>query len=53
MLGQLAKNGGVIMVTFVPSFISPEVSDHAKREDAEQKRLAAATTLLANLIQTT
>lgn len=38
---QLPKNGGVIMVTFVPGFISTEVAAHNRAETAERARRAA------------
>jgi len=41
ILAQLPKNGGVIMVTFVPGFISQEVADYNARENAERARLTA------------
>jgi membrane dipeptidase len=41
ILAQLPKNGGVIMVTFVPGFISQEVADYNGRETAERNRLTA------------
>jgi membrane dipeptidase len=41
ILAQLPKNGGVIMVTFVPDFISPEANAWNKQEEAEQTRLKA------------
>ena len=39
ILRQLPKNGGVVMVTFVPGFTSPEVVAYEKRAQAEQARL--------------
>jgi len=39
ILRQLPKNGGVVMVTFVPGFTSPEVIAHDKRLAAERTRL--------------
>ena len=41
ILAQLPKNGGVIMVTFVPGFISQEVADYNARENIERARLTA------------
>jgi membrane dipeptidase len=41
ILKMLPKNGGVIMVTFVPGFVSPKVNDWNKRQTAEQDRLKA------------
>jgi membrane dipeptidase len=43
ILAQLPKNGGVIMVTFVPGFISQEVADYNARENAERTRLTAVS----------
>jgi membrane dipeptidase len=42
VLERLPANGGVVMVTFVPSFVSQEVRDHSRLEDAEQTRLERA-----------
>ena len=41
VLARLPENGGVIMVTFVPGFISQEVADYSVRETAERNRLTA------------
>ena len=41
ILRQLPKNGGIVMVTFVPGFISQQVADYGKRETAERARLTA------------
>jgi membrane dipeptidase len=41
ILRQLPKNGGVVMVTFVPGFLSPAVNEHGKRQQAERDRLRA------------
>ncbi len=41
ILSQMPKNGGVVMVTFVPGFISQEVADFNARENAERARLTA------------
>ena len=41
ILAQLPKNGGVVMVTFVPGFISQEVADYNARETTERARLTA------------
>ena len=41
ILQQLPKNGGVIMVTFVPGFVSPEVNAWNKQQTAEEDRLKA------------
>jgi membrane dipeptidase len=39
VLAQLPKNGGVIMVTFVPSFVSQEVASYTTLEEGEEKKL--------------
>ena len=39
VLKRLPSNGGVVMVTFVPSFVSPQVKTHDERRDAEGRRL--------------
>ncbi len=39
ILRQMPKNGGVVMVTFVPGFVSQEVADYDRRETAERTRL--------------
>lgn len=41
ILQQLPKNGGVVMVTFVPGFLSPAVNAHSRRQQAERDRLRA------------
>jgi membrane dipeptidase len=42
VLRLLPSNGGVVMVTFVPEFLSPAVAAHARRRTEERRRLAAA-----------
>ncbi len=39
ILQLLPKNGGVVMVTFVPGFLSPKVAAWQKLQDAESARL--------------
>ncbi len=39
VLQLLPKNGGVVMVTFVPGFLSPKVAAWNKLQDAERDRL--------------
>jgi len=39
VLQMLPKNGGVIMVTFVPGFLSPDVTAWGKLQAAEESRL--------------
>ena len=41
ILRQVPKNGGIVMVTFVPGFISQQVADYGRRETAERARLTA------------
>jgi membrane dipeptidase len=41
VLRLVARNGGVVMVTFVPSFVSEEVRAWNALEDAEEARLKA------------
>jgi membrane dipeptidase len=41
ILQMLPKNGGVIMVTFVPGFVNPKVNEWNKLQTAEQDRLKA------------
>jgi membrane dipeptidase len=43
ILRRLPKNGGVVMVTFVPAFVSQEVADWEEVADAETKRVEALT----------
>jgi membrane dipeptidase len=39
VLRMLPKNGGVVMVTFVPGFLSPKVAEWNTRQTAETNRL--------------
>jgi membrane dipeptidase len=39
VLQQMPKNGGVVMVTFVPGFLSPRVTAWSAAQTAEQNRL--------------
>ncbi|MGH7581358.1 MAG: dipeptidase, partial [Gemmatimonadales bacterium] len=41
ILQRLPKNGGVVMVTFVPAFVSQEVADWEAMEKAELQRIEA------------
>jgi membrane dipeptidase len=41
VLGQVAKNGGIVMVTFVPGFVSQEVADYNKHETDQRTKLTA------------
>ncbi len=41
VLALVARNGGVVMVTFVPSFVSEEVRAWNAQEDGEEARLKA------------
>ena len=44
VLRRLAENGGVVMVTFVPSFVNEGVRESFQRLDVERRRLLAAGT---------
>jgi membrane dipeptidase len=39
ILQLLPKNGGVVMVTFVPGFLSPKVAEWGRQQTAEENRL--------------
>lgn len=39
VLERLPDNGGVVMVTFVPDFVSPACADHTRAQEAEAERL--------------
>ena len=39
VLARLADNGGVVMITFVPDFVSQACADHSAAEDAERHAL--------------
>ena len=41
ILRLLTKNGGIVMVTFVPGFVSQDVANHSRREADERARLTA------------
>jgi len=43
VLQMLPKNGGVVMVTFVPGFLSPSVTAWGKLQTAEENRLKELT----------
>jgi membrane dipeptidase len=43
ILRRLPRNGGVVMVTFVPAFVSQQVADFEAMEEAELKRVEAQT----------
>ena len=40
ILLRVRQNGGVVMVTFVPSFVSPEVATHSRRRGELERDLA-------------
>jgi membrane dipeptidase len=42
VLQMLPKNGGVVMVTFVPSFVAPDAAAYNRRQREEMQRLRAA-----------
>jgi membrane dipeptidase len=41
VLARLQQNGGVVMVTFVPAFVSKAVNSYTTTEEAQQRKLAA------------
>ncbi|MFN2447742.1 MAG: dipeptidase [Vicinamibacterales bacterium] len=41
ILRLIPKNGGVVMVTFVPGFISQQVADHGANAQAQQQQIRA------------
>ena len=43
VLRELKKNGGVVMVSFVPSFTTPEAMAWEQAQESEQERLEQAT----------
>lgn len=49
ILKQLPKNGGVVMVTFVPSFSSQAVADYNKKDDAFKKATPAPRATVADV----
>jgi membrane dipeptidase len=51
ILKMLPKNGGVVMVTFVPGFVSPKVNAWNKLQTAEQDRLKALTPTDENAVK--
>ncbi len=49
ILQIVAKNGGVVMVTFVPGFISQAVADFNARPEAERKGMTAPRATLSQV----
>ena len=49
VLQMVAKNGGVVMVTFVPGFISRAVADFNARPEAERKGMTAPRATLSQV----
>ena len=49
ILQLVAKNGGVVMVTFVPGFISQAVADFNARPEAERKGITAPRATLSQV----
>ena len=43
ILGLLPQNGGIVMITFVPGFVSRDVAEYNKKETDERTRLTALT----------
>ena len=52
VLAMLPKNGGIVMVTFVPGFVSSKVGAWNQRQTAEENRLKALTPNDAAAIKT-
>lgn len=50
ILKQVTRNGGIVMVTFVPGFVSQDVADYNKRETAQHDKVAAETNNNADAI---
>ena len=49
VLRMVAKNGGVVMVTFVPGFISQAVADFDAKPEAERKGLTPPKATLSQV----
>jgi membrane dipeptidase len=49
ILQQLPKNGGIVMMTFVPSFSSQAVADYNKKDDAFKKANPAPRATVADV----
>ena len=49
ILQMVAKNGGVVMVTFVPGFISQAVADFNAKPEAERKGMTAPRATLSQV----
>ena len=49
ILAQMSKNGGVVMVTFVPSFSSQAVADYNKKDDGFKKANPAPRATIADV----
>jgi membrane dipeptidase len=49
VLQMVAKNGGVVMVTFVPGFISQAVADFDARPEAERKGMTPPSATLSQV----
>lgn len=49
VLQLVKKNGGVVMVTFVPSFISQAVADYDARPEAERASIPSPTATLSQV----
>ena len=52
VLQMLAKNGGIVMVTFVPGFLSPKVAAWNRLQTAEENRLKQQSASDAAAIKT-
>jgi membrane dipeptidase len=47
VLSKLPSNGGIVMVTFVPEFLSEEVREHAALPQEERRRIPAPKATMA------
>ena len=52
VLQMLPKNGGIVMVTFVPGFVSSKVTEWNRTQTAEENRLKALTPSDAAAVKT-
>ncbi|HEY0137450.1 MAG TPA: dipeptidase [Nannocystis sp.] len=51
ILGRVAKNGGIVMVTFLPAYVSQEVADHRKVKQPRQPAPRATLAQVADHIE--
>jgi membrane dipeptidase len=51
ILARLPKNGGVVMITFVPGFVSQDVTNYNRRETEQQNKVTEDSRNNADLIK--